>query len=535
MTNRIADAQLSRLSDLVARHLGLHFPKDRWLDLQRGVCAAAQEGGCQHGLDHYVQELLLPALTQKNLDAVASYLTVGETYFFREQRSLEVFEREIVPELIRMRTGEVIRIWSAGCATGEEPYSIAIMLSRLMAGLEKWNIEILATDLNSKSLQKASEGIYGEWSFRGVPPLVRSAYFEVVEKNRWALSSAIKQMVSFAQLNLADDFFPPPSHSITGFDVIFCRNVLMYFTPEGRRKVVRQLYCSLASDGWLIVSPTETSHELFSAFAAVNYGDVTLYRKSVTHLRSRPALPSVVRDENRFDAQLTEQRLENSEVALAPVYHPSQASQDRENKDHPIRSENAQPPAPSDEQSLALHEPGRYEDVQQIMGTLPSEDGKDAQAKLLLARGYANQGKLAVALACCDQAIAADKMDARAYYLRATILQEQGSLPEALFAFKQTVYAEPQFVLGHFSLGNLAWTQGRLRESEKHFENVLLLLAHSELEDVVPESEGLSAGRLREMIASRRCGAAAIVSGPGLPQPTFDRAATPRAERARNR
>ena len=99
-------------------------------------------------------------------------------------------------------------------------------------------------------------------------------------------------------------------------------------------------------------------------------------------------------------------------------------------------------------------------------------------------------------------------MSARAYYLRATILQEQGSLPEALFAFKQTVYAEPQFVLGHFSLGNLALTHGKLRESEKHFENVLLLLAHYEPADVVAESEGLSAGRLREIIAvaARRAG-----------------------------
>jgi len=530
MTKRISDARLLRLSDLVARHLGLHFPRERWLDLQRGVCGAAWEWRCQHDLDHYVQELLSPTLTQRHLEVLASYLTVSETYFFREKRSLEVFEKDIVPELIRTRSGKVIRVWSAGCATGEEPYSIAIVLSKLMAGLKKWNVEILATDLNSKSLQKASEGIYGEWSFRGVPPLVRSAYFEAVGESRWTVSSAIRKMVSFAQRNLMDHSFPPPSNSTNGFDVIFCRNVLMYFTPEGMRKVIHQLYCSLASDGWLIVSPTETSHELFSEFATIDFGDVTLYRKSATHLRKTLTLPSVVRDENRFGAQLPEQRLENSEPAMALVCDTSQKSQDPQ-----IHPENAQPPAPSYSQALALHELGRYEDAQQIIGTLLSQDGNDAQAMLLLARAYANQGKLAAALVWCDKAIAADKMAARAYYLRATILQEQGFLPEALFAFQQTVYAEPQFVLGHFSLGNLALNHGKLRESEKHFENVLLLLAHYEPEDVVPESEGLSAGRLREAIVSQRGGVGSIVPGTELSQGTFRRAGRPRVEQARSR
>jgi chemotaxis protein methyltransferase CheR len=337
-------------------------------------------------------------------------------------------------------------------------------------------------------------------------------------------------MVSFAQLNLVDDFFPPPSNSTNGFDVIFCRNVLMYFTPAKRRKVVEQLYRSLASDGWLIVSPQEMSHELFSEFATVDFGDVTLYRKSATHLRKTLTLPPVVRDENRFSAQLPEQRLENSEPAMAPVCATSQESQG-----HQIHSENAESPAPSYGQALALHELGRYEDARQIIWTLLSQNGDDARAMLLLARAYANQGNLAVALVWCDNAIAADKMAARAYYLRATILQEQGSLPEAIFAFKQTVYAEPRFVLGHLSLGNLALTYGKLRESEKHFENVLLLLAHYEPGDVVPESEGLSAGRLREMIVSQCGGVAAIVPGTELSQGVFRRAGKPRVEQPRNR
>src|SRR5258708_17857649 len=146
--------------------------------------------------------------------------------------------------------------------------------------------------------------------------------------------------------------------------------------------------------------------------------------------------------------------------------------------------------------------------MEQVIVALPSKGEDYASALLLLARAYANQGKLAAALICCDKAIAADKMAARAYYLRATILQEQGSIPEVFLALKQAVYAEPQFVLGHFSLGNLAFNHGRLRESKKHFENVLLLLAQYDPEDLVPESERLSAGPLREMIGSHPARAA---------------------------
>ncbi len=495
MTEKISDAHLLQLGDVVARHFGLHFPKERWLDLQRGVCGAAQECGCQHDLDRYIQGLLSPALIQRQLEGLASRLTVGETYFFREKRSLEVLERDIVPELIRARAspGSAIRIWCAGCATGEEPYSVAIVLSKLMAGLKKWNTEILATDLNSKSLLKASEGIYGEWSFRGIPAWVRRTYFEEVEEDRWAITLAVKKMVTFAQLNLMDDAYPPVSNCPNGLDVIFCRNVLMYLTPEAMRKVVRQLHRSLATDGWLIVSPTETSQELFSEFATVSFGDVTLYRKSATRLATTLALP--VYAAGRSSVQPPERIVEVLKPTQTLPMHTSQEDSRGE-----ARPQNTAPPAVSYGQALALYEEGRYEEVERVISALLSDDGNHASGTLLLARAYANQGKLAAALVCCDQAIAADKMAARAYYLRATILQEQGSLPEALLAFKQTVYAEPEFMLGHFALGSLALKQRRLKESEKHFANVLLLLARYEPEDIVPESEGLSAGRLREMI-----------------------------------
>jgi chemotaxis protein methyltransferase CheR len=504
MTKEISDAQLSQLSDLIARRFGLHFPREQRQDLARRVWVAAQECGC-HDVDFYIQGLLSSGLTQRQVEVLVNHLTVGETYFFREKRSLEIFEERIVPELIRARAGLAtpIRIWSAGCSTGEEPYSVAITLRKMMAGRKDCNVEILATDVNTKSLQKALNGTYSDWSFRGTPGWVRHTYFEADEISHCAIvPAAIKKMVHFVQLNLMDDAYPALSDSTTGLDVIFCRNVLMYFTAEAMRKIIRQLHRYLAADGWLIVSPTETSHELFSEFAAVSFGDVTLYRKSATCLPTTRAFS--VFDEVRSAVP--------SPVWTMQGREPSQVSSDKVNQEAPdngVCSESAAPLI-SYRQAMSLYEQGRYEDVERVIVALPSENADYASALLLLARAYANQGKLTTALAWCDRAIAANKMAAPLHYLRATILQEQGSLSEAFLALKQAVYAEPEFILGHFALGNLALKHGRRKESDKHFENALLLLARYHPEDVVPETEGLSAGRLREMMVPPDQGTAGI-------------------------
>jgi chemotaxis protein methyltransferase CheR len=271
----------------------------------------------------------------------------------------------------------------------------------------------------------------------------------------------------------------------------------------------------LATDGWLIVSPTETSQELFCEFTTVSFGDVTFYRKSATRLSTTDALS--VYAEGLSSLRLSEWVVKTPESARTSSLQTTTSLEDSHDEAHP---QNTAPPAVSYEQALAFYEQGRYGEVERVIPALLSADGNHASVMLLLARAYANQGKLPAALAWCEKAIAADKMAARAYYLRATILQEQGCLPEALLAFRQAVYAEPQFILGHFALGNLASQQGRHKESEKHFENVLLLLARCEPEEIVLESEGLSVGRLREAIGLRT--SQDTLAATRIPQPNLN-------------
>src|SRR5262249_41291670 len=162
------------------------------------------------------------------------------------------------PELIRQRhaAGKQIRMWSAGCCTGEEPYSLAMTLSRLLPNPSNWNITILATDVNPRFLKTAAEGRYTNWSFRGSPESLREQLFQRAHGGASESSPAIKRMVSFAELNLAEDVYPTLMTNTNAMDVIFCRNVLMYFSREHATRVAARLHASLMEGGWLFTSPS---------------------------------------------------------------------------------------------------------------------------------------------------------------------------------------------------------------------------------------------------------------------------------------
>ena len=170
---------LARFSDFLAAKIGLSYPPKSWPDLARGLKAAARDLGCDSA-EQCMRQLMLAPLSREQIEILASHLTVGETYFFREKKSLAVLENHLLPELIRDRRqqGQLqLRIWSAGCASGEEAYTLAILLSRLITDLQDWQIHILATDINPLALQKATRGLYGKWSFRDTPPEIIERYF----------------------------------------------------------------------------------------------------------------------------------------------------------------------------------------------------------------------------------------------------------------------------------------------------------------------------------------------------------------------
>jgi len=496
MADRLPDMLLSQLSDFVAERMGFHFPRERWPDLERGIQSAARAFEF-NDTELCIRWLFSSPITQSQIEMLASHLTVGETYFFRERQSFEMLKERILPELIRKRRGseQRLRIWSAGCCTGEEPYSIAILLKQVLPDLEDWQIAILATDINPRFLQKASEGVYGEWSFRGVPPGIKERHFTKRHGGRFEILPEIRRMVTFSYLNLAEDAYPSLLNNTNAMDVIFCRNVLMYFAPERAKQVVRKFHHALLDGGWLVVSPTETSHILYEQFVTVNFPGVIFYRK----------------DSHRAEASVSYGLEEKTEPSLQPVFAFSSAPP---SDPEPVIAEPEVEFVPTDTpgprttetepvpyaQALYYYEQGLYGEAVQMLSVLLTGEPGNSKAMALLARVHANQGNLMEATRWCEKALAADRLSSTYHVLHATILQEQGAMQEAVRALKRALYMDQNLVLAHFALANIARQQGKSQEASKHFENTRSLLNAYAQEEILPESEGMTAGRLMEIL-----------------------------------
>jgi len=475
----ISEVVWPRITRLIEDTIGLHFPRERRNDLFRGLCRAAEETGTPE-VKEYVDWLLSVTPSRADLGLLATHLTIGETYFFRERRTLEVLAEKILPELIvaRRMHARRLRLWSAACCTGEEAYTLAILLSQVLPDIDDWQVTILATDINDRFLQKAMAGIYTDWSFRDTPPGFRDLYFDRTPDGRYAIRPQYKHHVRFANLNLAEDSYPSLANDTNAMDIIFCRNALMYFTPAQTAKIVANFRRALITKGWLAVSPSEASQTLFAAFRTENFPGAILYRK--TEGAPAPAPAPLAPPPARL-------------VAPSP-----------QAVSNPIEAPKSDPPL---KVATRLYQSGDYAEAAATLldgNRTPTGPGEFA----ILARTLANYGQLTEAMSWCERWLAADRIDASAHYFHAVILQELGQREAARQALQKALFLRPEFALAHFELGVLARASQRTAEADRHFANALAVLAKLSPGEALAESDGLTAGRLAEIVASTRALAA---------------------------
>lgn len=493
------DSQWARLSDALGEQMGLYYPRERWSDLERGITAAARAFG--KSADVCVDWLLSRPLSRQQIEVLASCLTVGETYFFREKRSFDVLRDEILPDLLRQRRNSErrLRIWSAGCCTGEEPYSIAMLLANTIPDMDEWNISILATDIDPNFLRKASAGSYSRWSFRDAPAGMTRRYFHQTQDGAYEISPHIKELVEFTYLNLAEDNYPSVANGTNAMDIVFCRNVLMYFDARNAAKVLQRLGWSLVEGGWLFINPVEIPHTALPQLESVQFGDVIAYRKNSTAHATGQSFRMPF--ENIAPARETVPTSEPVDVVQPRMPEPASERA----RDYELASASASMPVVAAAQALrqsaaAAYGEGDYRQTVQLSLQILADAPDDTATKALLARAYANQGRLMQALQCCEQAVAADKLNPEWRRLMATILQELGRLDEAGDALVSALYLDPDQPLAHFSLSTVLRRQGRAADARRHVRNALALLEKHPADEIVPESEGLSARRLAEII-----------------------------------
>ena len=262
------------LRDAIYHRTGLWFAESSKYLLQKRLSPRAQEMNFD-SFQKYFYFLQYDARSDSEFDTIYDLVTTNETYFFREPAQLTAFVEEIVPELLSRKTVKKIRVWSAGCASGEEPYSIAMLLTE-SDYYEHAAFEIFASDLSQQALARARIGDYRDSAFRATDSRMRDKYFVRQSESSWRVSDEIRNRVSFGRLNLYDE----GRVALVGHvDVIFCRNVIIYFDDASKRVVVSNFYNRLADGGYLLLGHSESLMTLSTQFKLKHLKNDMVYQK----------------------------------------------------------------------------------------------------------------------------------------------------------------------------------------------------------------------------------------------------------------
>ncbi len=276
---RMSEEEFRLIRDFLVAKVGLFFDEQMKFLLERRLYRRLELRQLKT-YRAYEQFLRYDPMGPKELEDMVELLTTNETYFFRESYQLEALTEQILPEVIkqkRLRGDLRIKFWSAGCSSGEEPYTLAMMMLEY-PGLAGWEIEIVGTDINQKVLAKARAGIYTEHSLRGVPPGRMDGYLERYADGRFRISDKVRKNVTFGAVNLLDR---AKLSFLRDVDIILCRNVLIYFDPASKRNVVDLFHDKLNPGGFLLLGHSESLLNLSTRFMLRHFDKDMVYQKPV--------------------------------------------------------------------------------------------------------------------------------------------------------------------------------------------------------------------------------------------------------------
>ncbi len=268
----LREESFKRLRDFVYEQSGIFIPDTKKYLIEKRLAGRLGANGI-NDFEQYM-ELLRGVRYKAEIGPLIDAITTNETYFFREPDHFTIFSDHIVPEILRRNGMKNINIWSGACSTGEEPYTLAIVLKEKCLGVK---FSILGSDISNAIIDAARKGVYNSYSVRNTPEQYIARYFRQCE-NVYELATGIKECVKFMNINLVSEKkagFP------MGLDVIFCRNVLIYFDVKSKRKAVSNLYDSLKPGGYLIIGKSEGLHDITRAFKPVIVNNTIIYQRTM--------------------------------------------------------------------------------------------------------------------------------------------------------------------------------------------------------------------------------------------------------------
>lgn len=410
----INTVQLDELKQLLAQEIGLHIPDDahdRFVDMLR-------ERSIRLGyatLAEY-RTFLAGNKAAAEREEFARAFTSGETFFFRDHGQFDLLRLRLLPELIaRHLDDKTLRLWSAGCAGGEEAYSLAMLVDMLLPEHGDWNVLILGTDIDSKAIAKARRGRYGQWSFRMFPAALQQRYFHP-DGNEWLLDERIRRKVTFRVGNLLDETLLTEPH---GMDLILCRNVFIYFDSAAVSAVAAKLAATLTEGGYLMTAHTELIGHPVQGLESKLFAEGVVYRRQAR----RPAYASPP-----------------SGVAAVAAW--------------------IAPPL-----TISSHEPQRTAARGQETQNLPQVQNP-AIALGASARIHADQGEYELAEQMCRKALSADPLAAAPYFLLAQLAQLNGDLEQAKVCLNKAIYLDQRCVAAYLELAALHERAGDLPRAQ---------------------------------------------------------------------
>jgi chemotaxis protein methyltransferase CheR len=417
------------LTEFIEAQTGLTFPLARFADVQERIRRAMRQVDIQNP---HAYLNFLRSSSDAFKDLIAD-ITVGETYFFRHAAQFEFLRREVLPQLRERNMG--VRLWSAACSSGEEAYSLAILTEQ--AGLAS-RTRILATDISERALHRARQGIYSEWSLREAGADLISSWF-VRQERRFHLAEGIRRRVEFNRLNLALDAYPSTLTGTWSTDVIFCRNVLIYFDRATIARVAKRLFDSLAEGGWLITAPADPPLNEVAGFEVVTTSAGVFYRRPVGIERLPASLEAAAIEEDPFQA----------------------------------------PPEPKVEMEV------------------------DPHSLALDVRRIANSGDWPGAEVAAADATRRCPLSAEIHFVRALVLAGLGNREAAAVAVRRAIYLDGSLALAHFTLGAILQASGDWDGARRAYGNARKLAGSQPEDQPLPLGEGEKAGNLARAAASR--------------------------------
>ncbi len=485
------------ISQHISRLLGLHFPEKYRESMGRNVMKAAIELKRNTSPEEIHQWLKAQSLKKEDFDALARHLSIGETYFFRENTALELLTDNIIPWLIAQSHQRQVRIWSAGCSSGEEPYSLAMLLREHVSDIDRRPFKIIGTDINPGALQKAKKGLYTSWSFRNTPEYYKKKYFAQRGK-AFEIHDDIKKMVHFRQLNLAQANYPSLETDTMHVDVIFCRNVLMYFLPEVAIHVARRFYEALNQNGWLITSQVELHEDFFGAFQRIRFKGCVYYRKSLDQTGTKDIAAPI--DSRRKTERANQQTTSHRTPAKEKASNAAKAAR----KKNFVADKPVSLPAMGRPFSLSraktLYAETKYRAcADYCIRHLESHSVSKEIADLLI-KSLANSGQLDQARVWAEKVLSSYPEDAGSLNLYATILMEQGNNKLAEKVLVRALYVDSIYPAALFNMYCVLSSLGKDKMARKYFENLQVAIRHISDEDFIPGLESVTAGVVRNMV-----------------------------------